>query len=206
VYKQVKSHPFPGMEGLNVQASYNLSRIVTSSQGSDNSDQFFSGLSWDNDNPNTYMGRSNLDHKHQVTLAFVMTLKYGPRIGLTGAFRSAPPTNLTLDSQTATGGIFQSDITGDGTIGDLAPGTLPGDYMHRVKGSTLQSYVKNFNATQAGTLTPAGKALVSAGLFTPAQLTALNGTVQPIAALPQATALNNPASRNVDASFSYRFA
>ncbi len=203
VYKQVKSHPAPYLEDINIQASYNLSRIESSSGSPNSSDQFFSGLSWDNDNPNTYLGRSSLDHKHQVTIATVITMKYGPRIGLTGSFRSAAPTSLTLDAQTATAGIFQSDITGDGTIGDLAPGTLPGDYMHRVKGSTLQGYISNFNQTQAGQFTPAGNALVSSGVLTAAQLRALGGTIQPIAALPQATAYNNPASRSMDASFAY---
>ncbi len=57
--------------------------------------------------------------------------------------------------------------------------------------------------TRAGSLTPAGQALVSAGLFTQGQLTALNGVIQPIAALPQSSALANPTTRSMDASFSY---
>jgi hypothetical protein len=203
VYKQVQSHPAPGIERMNIQGSYNLSRIVTSSGSPNTSDQFFSGFSYDNDNPNQFMGRSSLDHTNQVTIATTFTLKYGPMIGLIGQFRSAAPTNLTLDAQNSTAGIFQSDITGDGTIGDIAPGTDPGDYMHRVKGSNLQKYVTNFNATQAGKLTPAGNALVSAGLFSQSQLTQLNGVVQQIANLPQATALNNSAFRSMDMNFAY---
>ena len=203
VYKQQSEHPAPGIVRMNVQASYNLSRIVTSSGSANSSDQFFSGLSWDNDDPNQYMGRSSLDHLNQFTIGTSITMKYGPTVGIVGGFRSAPPTSLTLDAQTATAGIFQSDLTGDGTIGDLAPGTLPGDYMHRINGSSLQGYITNFNATKAGQLTPAGQALVSAGLFTTAQLKALNATIQPIAALPQATALNNPAFRSMDVNFSY---
>jgi hypothetical protein len=203
VYKQDKAHPAPGIDHVNIQASYNLSRIVSSSGSPNTSDQFFSGLSYDNDDPNAYMGRSSLDHTNQFTLATILTLKYGPRIGITGGFRSASPTNLTLDDQTATGGIFQSDVTGDGSIGDLAPGTEPGTYMHAIKGSNLQGYISNFNATQAGKLTPAGNALVAAGLFTQAQMVAANATIQQIAALPQPTALNNSAFRSMDINFAY---
>jgi hypothetical protein len=205
VVKEVKTHPAPGVDAINFQGSYNLSRVESAYNNTGSSDQFFvaSNNVWDNDNPMAYMGRSSMDHKHQVTFATIITMKYGPRIGLTGQFRSASPTSLVLDSQTATAGIFQSDLTGDGTIGDLAPGTLPGAYMHGVKPSNLQSYVTNFNSTKAGSLTPAGQALVSAGLFTPQQLSTLGGVVQPIAALPQQTALANPTTRSMDASFSY---
>jgi hypothetical protein len=203
VYRQVTARPVRGIEHVSVQASYNLSRIVSSSGSTDNSDQFFSGLSYDNDNPNAYMGRTSLDHKHQVTLATTLALKHGPQIGIVGQFRSAIPTNLTLDSTSPTAGIFQSDVTGDGSIGDIAPGTLPGAYMHSVKSSNLQGYINKFNSTQAGQLTPAGNALVSAGLFTQAQLVAANATIQQIAGLPQATALNNPAFRSMDMNLSY---
>ena len=180
VYKQVTAHPVRGVENMNLQVAYNLSRIVSSSNNS-TGDQFFSGLSYDNDNPNAYMGRSGLDRTNQLSMGGAFTVKYGPTIGLIGHFYSALPTTLILDDQTPTAGIFQSDVTGDGSIGDLAPGTLPGAYMHGVKPTTLGKYINNFNATQAGKLTPAGNALVTAGLFTPDQLTALGGTIQPIA-------------------------
>lgn len=208
VYKQVKNNPAPGITSVNIQGSYSMSRVVSSygAGSTDSSDQFFgsSASSWDYDNPTLYMGRSALDHKHQVTMAAIFNLKYGPRVALTGQFRSAAPTNLTLDNLNGgTGGIFTSDVTGDGTVGDIAPGTLPGAYMHDVKPSTLQKYVTNFNQTKANTLTPAGQALVSAGLMTPQQLIALGGAIQPIANLPQQNALANPTFRNIDASFAY---
>jgi hypothetical protein len=206
VYKQVAAHPAPGIERLNLQISYSFSKIVSTYRAGvdeDTSDQFFSGLAWDSDNPTLYMGRSSLDHTHQVSMGGAFTVKHGPTIGLIGHFYSAPPSTLVLDSQNPTAGIFQSDVTGDGTIGDLAPGTEPGDYMHRIKSSSLGKYIKDFNSTRAGTLTPAGQALVTAGLFTPGQLSALGGVIQPISQLPQATALNNPAFRSLDVSFSY---
>ncbi len=205
VFHQSASHPAPGIAAANVQISYSLSRIVgtAGNGGTGGADQFFSNTPADNDNPNQFIGRTGLDHKHEVTFGSVFTLKYGPRVGLIGHFFSAPPTTLTLDSSNPTGGIFTSDITGDGTIGDIAPGTAPGDYMHRIKPSNLGAYISNFNSTQAGKLTPAGQALVTAGLFTSAQLTAIGGTVQPIAQLPQTIALANPTTRAFDANFSY---
>ena len=187
---------------MNVQVSYSLSRIV-SSAGTGTSDQFFSGTSWDNDNPNEYMGRSSLDHTNQLSMGGSFIVKHGPVVGLLGHFYSAPPSSLTLDTSNPTAGIFQSDLSGSGLIGNLAPGTEPGDYMHRIKGNNLGQYINNFNQTQAGQLTPAGKALISSGLFTQAQLTNLGGVVQQLATLPQATALNNPAFRSLDMSFSY---
>lgn len=205
VFKQNATHPVPGIDNMSVQASYNLSRIVSSQDPGTGAagDLFFSGLSWDSDNPSQYMGRVGLDHTNQFTIGTSFQVKYGPRIALLGAFRSAPPSNLTLDSQTTTGAIFQSDVTGDGTIGDIAPGTEPGDYMHRIKSNNLQKYITNFNQNYAGQLTPAGKALVASGLFTTDQLIAANATIQPIASLPQTNAQNNPATRSLNATIAY---
>jgi hypothetical protein len=202
VYKQVVNNPVRGVKSMNLIGSYNLSRIVSTSDNS-TGDQFFSNYSFDNDNPTRFMGRASLDHKHQVTIGGSFTVKYGPQIGIIGQFRSAAPENLRLDTTNPTGGIFTSDVTGDGTTGDIAPGTDPGDYMHRIKSDNLGKYIANFNATQANTLTPAGQALVSAGLFTQGQLTSIGATIQPIAALPQANAIKNPAFRSMDVNFSY---
>jgi Carboxypeptidase regulatory-like domain len=206
VYKQVTAHPMPGVESANVQVSYNLSQIVSSSNNT-TSDQFFSGLSYDNDNPNAYMGRAGLDHTNQLSFGGSFTLKYGPQIGMIGHFYSAAATTLLLDttngSGSSAGDIFVSDVTGDGTAGDVAPGTLPGDYMHRVNGRNLGKFINNYNSTLAGTLTPAGQALVNAKLFTAAQLSAIGAVQQPMATLPQATGLNNAAFRSMDVNLSY---
>ncbi len=206
VFRQVAQHPAPGIQQSNLQISYNLSRIVSNVEGttgSTSSDQFFSPGAWDYDNPTQYIGRSGLDHKHEVNFGGSFTLKYGPQIGLIGHFYSAPPSTLYLDSSQASGGIFISDVTGDGSIGDLAPGTLPGDYMHRIRPNSLGSYVSTFNSRYAGRLTPAGQALVNAGILTQSQLTAIGATIQPIALPPSSAALANPTTRSLDVSFSY---
>lgn len=210
VYRQVVTRPMPGLESSNLQVSYSLSKAVAtgdavgSSSASGTSDSFFAGNIWDNDNPGTIIGRSTLDHKHQVNFGGSVTLKYGPKIGLIGHFYSAQPNSLTLDSGVLlNGNIFQSDLNGDGTTGDLLPGTNPGDYMHEVKANTLQGRINAFNATYLGRLTPAGQALVNSGLVTQQQMVAMKATIRPIANLANSTALNNPAFRSMDVNFSY---
>ena len=206
VYREQTSRPVPGIERSNVQVSYNLSRIVSTSNNT-TGDQFFSNTSYSNDDPARYIGRDQLDRKHQVSFGGSFLVKYGPEVGVIGHFYSALPQTLTLDSSTSpsdpVANIFKNDLDGDGTIGDLAPGTLPGDYMHRVKPSNLSAYINNFNATQQGKLTPAGQALVNAGLLTQAQIMALGGTVQKLPNAISGSAPSNPMYESVDLTFSY---
>ena len=74
--------------------------------------------------------------------------------------------------------------------------------MHRIKGSGLNRLINNYNAAFAGQPTPAGKALINAGLLTLQQLQALNGVQQQIATAPTSP-INNPAFRAFDATISY---
>jgi hypothetical protein len=213
VYRQQSAHPLPGVVSSNLQVSYNFSRIIsTANPGINNGnsgigDQFFSSPSYDYDHPTLFMGRNGLDHTHQISFGGSATLKYGPQIGIIGHFYSAAATDLNLDNAgtagSATGGIFQSDVTGDGTIGDLVPGTNPGYFMHQYNGATLNRLINQYNATQAGQLTPAGKALVAAGLFSQQQLALLQATQQPMAPVPEALGPQNAFYRNVDLSIAY---
>ena len=50
--------------------------------------------------------------------------------------------------------------------------------------SGLNSIISSFNSTYAGKLTPAGQALVTAGLFSASQLAQLGGVIQSIAPAP----------------------
>jgi hypothetical protein len=213
VLREQKAHPAPGIVNSNLQIAYSFSRAVSTANPATNAgntgvgDQFFSSPSYDYDNPTQYMGRSGLNHTHEISFGGSTTLKYGPQVGIIGHFFSAAATNLYLDnagtSSGAAAGIFQSDVTGDGTIGDIVPGTNPGDYMNTYKGRNLNQLISQYNATQAGRLTPAGNALVSAGLFTPAQLVALHATQQPIAPATEAIAPENAFYRTLDVNFSY---
>ena len=193
-----------------MQVSYALSRIVGST-GTPNSssqvvsDQFFAGgRPWDNDDPNRYIGRNNIDHTNELSMGGSLGIKYGLQVGFIAHFFSAPPASLTLDDSTgAAGQIFTTDVVGDGSYGDLVPGTNPGAYEHQIKGGrSLNTLIGNYNAINAGQVTPAGQALVSAGLFTPNQLAAIGAVQQPIASAPS-NPLNNAMTRTFDLSASY---
>jgi len=213
VFRQQSTHPAPGIVSSNLQVSYSFSRIVSTANPAINNgntgigDQFFSSPSYDYDNPTQYMGRNGLDHTHQISFGGSATLKYGPQVSIIGHFYSAAATDLNLDNGGITGdqtaAIFMSDVTGDGTVGDLVPGTNPGYFMHEYKGNNLNKLIDQYNATHAGQLTPAGQALVSAGLFTQSQLSQLQAVQQPIARVQEARGPENAFYRNVDMSFAY---
>ncbi len=74
--------------------------------------------------------------------------------------------------------------------------------MHQIKGAGLSKLINNYNTTQAGTLTPAGQALVAAKLFTAQELVELNAVKQPLAQAPL-NPLQNAAFRTLDLSVSY---
>jgi hypothetical protein len=69
------------------------------------------------------------------------------------------------------GEIFRSDLTGDGTVGDLLPGFIgsTGKYSTSKLTKSIDFYDSNF----AGKLTPAGSVLANAGLITADQLVKL---------------------------------
>ena len=89
-------------------------------------DQFFNNAPFDIDNPKLYLGRNNIDHTNEVSFGGGINVKYGATIGFAGHFFSAPPTNLSIANSGQAGEIFRSDVTGDGTVGDILPGTVPG--------------------------------------------------------------------------------
>ncbi len=95
------------------------------------------------------------------------------------------------------GGIFQTDITGDGTgdgssasnrgLGDLLPGTNIGGFGRSFGTNGLNKLITNYNTNLVGQPTPAGQVLINNGLFTAAQLQALGGVIggsTPTATLP----------------------
>lgn len=203
--REQKAHPAPGILDSTLEVSYAYSRFITSASGG-SSDQFFLSSAYDNNHPTEYMGYGSLDRTHIFSFGGSATVKYGPRIGFIGHFNSAPPTTLTLDTTgndgSGLGEIFQTDITGDGTTGDFLPGYQQGAYSRKIKSNQLNKVISNYNATSAGQLTPAGKALVSAGLFTAAQMSAI-GAVTPTLGSAPASAYPNPIFRQVDLTVSY---
>jgi hypothetical protein len=173
-------NPFRGVKHLNLIASYTLSRFKSEAQ-----DQDFVNNAVDFNNPLSFYGPSGLDRTHQVSLGAVMDLPAATRFALTTHWYSAAPLTLRLPQSGNPGEIFFSDVTGDGTVGDVVPGSNVGAFGRDIKASDLNNFIGAYNSKSAGQITPAGQALVTAGLFTPAQLTSL-GAVTPTLALAPA--------------------
>ena len=112
---------------------------------------------------------------HQFSFGGVMDLPLALRLSFAAHFYSALPATLYLPPSGG-GDIFTDDLTGDGTgggttdfsRGDVLPGTNLGAFGRTVHGgSGLNKVIDSFNSSVAGTPTPAGQAVVNAGLMTP---------------------------------------
>lgn len=174
--QDVKS-PMRGIKHLNLQASYALSRFDSVAE-----DQDFISNAVDFRNPLHYIGPNSLDRTDQISVGAVADMPAGLRLGVISHYDTALPGTLVLPSTGLPGEIFRTDITGDGTTGDILPGTNTGSFGRSVKVGDLNNVINAYNSKYGGTLTPAGQALVQAGLFTSAQLTKLGAvtpTIQP---------------------------
>lgn len=181
--KQQVQHPMPGVRALNLQVSYSLSRLDSMV-----TDQDFGGGLTDFDNYNHYFGPSALDRTNQFSFGGVFNLVHGFQLSLIAHADSSLPQTLTLspgpERVPSTAQIFQSDLTGDGTDGDVLPGTNLGSFGRSVNAGNINKYIDAYNSKYAGQLTPAGQALVSAGLFSATQLQQLGGVTPTLANAP----------------------
>jgi hypothetical protein len=207
-YKQQVHSPFRGISGLNLQIAYTLSRF----EGNGGNDQNFSAVAFDFRNPTGAFGPTSLDRTHQFKFGATFDIAHhGPRLSVIGSFLSAAPSTLALNTggQFSPAEIFKTDLTGDGTVGDLISSTStkvgnPGTFMRGVTPGNLASVISNFNSNVAGTITPAGQALVSAGLFTQAQLVQAGAVVPQIPA-PLANNAGNTMFKDVDTVIAWPF-
>ena len=181
--KSKLTNPVRGIRRMNLIASYTLSRFK-SAAGNGAGDQDFINNASDWNNPLKFFGPTSLDRTHLISVGTVMDFPFATRLGLTAHYGSAFPITMTLPQSGAPGEIFLTDVTGDGTVGDVAPGTNIGSFGRSIKASDINKYISNYNSTFAGQLTPAGQALVSAGLFTQAQLVSLGGVMPTLQAAP----------------------
>ncbi|MGB8731292.1 MAG: hypothetical protein WCC99_08595, partial [Candidatus Sulfotelmatobacter sp.] len=82
------------------------------------------------------------------------------------------------------------------------PGTNLGAFQRGINIGNLQSFINNYNGRVAGTLTPAGTALVTGGVMTTADMTALAWTL-PTLANVQPGALGFPWLKSFDLKASW---
>jgi hypothetical protein len=202
------AHPAPGVRALNMQISYSFSRFVNTGgfnagNLTSNSDQDFVIAAVDNRNPLSYNGPSLLDRTHQLSIGVFGDLPWGFRAAGISHIYSGLSQSLNLQSTGASGEIFRTDVTGDGTGQDLLPGTKIGGFdRNGLNAGNLNGKINAFNSTYANQPTPAGQVLVNNGLFSLRQLQLLGGVVQPIANAPSGQVNMDPL-RDLDMKFSW---
>ena len=182
--RQTLRNPFRGMKLFDLQVSYSYSRYVSTARDGD-----FGSFAQDYRNPTGLLGPNALDRTHQLSFGGTADLPQNLRLTMIGHFYSPLPLNLNLPGP-GSGGIFVSDLTGDGTgdgsaasnggLGDLLPGTKIGAFGREVSVNGLRTRINNYNANNAGQATPAGQVLISNNLFTLNQLQQLGGVQQPL--------------------------
>ncbi len=171
------------IKGLSYTVGYALSSNNTTGGGGRPE---FIANTINNRDYNEAFGPSALDRRHNLTVSVSNDLIGGFRLDQIYRFQTSPPLSLFIPNNRGSSGIFTSDINGDGGIGgsspraDLLPGTNVGDFGRRISNlRDLNRVIANYNSEFANQLTPAGQRLVSAGLFTEAQLRAI-GAVTPV--------------------------
>ncbi len=183
-----KQNPFQGVKNLSLQVSYSLSRFESMAQDMD-----FTSYAYDYANINHFFGPNALDRTHQLSFGGSFDFPHAFRLAYNARFATALPVDMLLPSGTDPGAIYTSDWTGDGSNQDhVLPGTNVGSFGRDVKVSNLNNVISKYNTNVAGTLTPAAKALVNAGLVTSDQMVKLGGVMEPVAAAPAGQVANPP--------------
>ena len=166
-FKQDFQQPFFAFRAETLQVSYTFSKFISS--GGDNPSG--SAVAYDFRDAALYRGPSPLDRRHQISFAGTLDTRWGPRIFFAGRISSPAPTVLSMavpsgNSQTMAGEIFRTDFTGDGTTGDVfPPKTKAGTFDPPSGSSGIHNAISKYDANQAGLLTPAGQALVTANII-----------------------------------------
>jgi hypothetical protein len=204
-------NPIKGIRYLNLQVSYQLSRYDSMAADSD-----FINSAWDYADPNKFFGPNGLDRTHQLSFGGIMDLPGHFQASMIGHFYSALPTTMTLAPTNLPGGMFVTGVYGDGTgdgyatngangtSGAILPGTNLGSFGRGVNGSSIDNVINSYNQHYAEKPTPSGQALINAGLFTQAQLSAL-GAVMPLVNPAPANEANNGWLRDLDLNLNWTY-
>ena len=177
------------LQRLEVAITYTLSRYrsnIAEPNGS-GGDYSLMNVAEDYNRPHlSHWGDAGLDRTHQLTFMPTADLAHGLRLSMIAHLASPLPLSAYLPQQDGggvAGEIFRTDVTGDGTVGDLLPATIIGS-TGKYSTTNMTKAVAYYNANFAGKLTPAGEALTNAGLFTGQQLVTLGAYSPLIQTLP----------------------
>ena len=183
-----KANPFRGVRNMNFIVSYALSRFKTQAE-----DQDFITDAPSFANTSRFFGPNALDRTHQLSFGGAFNFPAAFQLSYSAHFATALPATLTMPGGTDPVALFFSDWYGDGSNqGHILPGTNIGSFGRDVKVSDLNNVINNYDKNVAGTLTPAGKALVGAGLVTQSQLVQLGGALESISPAPADAVGNAP--------------
>jgi len=161
--------PVSVIRRLNAQLSYSLSRY-----DSEASDGDFINSALDFNNPSKFIGPNGLDRTHQFSAGVIMDLPAGIRANFITHWYSSLPQTLTFFAPGNLEDIFQYDTSGDGQTGVApVPGSKVGSFGRDINASTLNTFLQQYSDKFGNQLTPAGQALVTAGLFSADQLKSL---------------------------------
>jgi hypothetical protein len=183
-YKTSVANPTRRVQRMDVAIAYAWSRYRTNIAEPNGSggDYSLMNVAEDYNRPHLgHFGASGLDRTHQLTFSPTAELPHGLRLAMIAHLASPLPLSVRVPQQDGSGvagEIFRSDLTGDGTVGDLLPQTFIGS-TGKYSTSNLTQVIKHYNTTYAGQLTPAGNALVASGLFSQAQLQQSLGAFAP---------------------------
>lgn len=175
-------HLAKGVDDVNLQTAYTYSHYDATGTAS-LGDADFGGNGDDYNNPTKYFGPTSLDRHHQFSVGLSMKSFGGVEFNTIAHLYSSLPTSLNLPT-VGVGDIFTDDVTGDGTIGDLVPGTNVGAFNRKYNGTSINRLISQYNSQYAGKPTPAGQALINANLFTSTQLSELGGVLESLAQAP----------------------
>ena len=104
-----------------------------------------------NRNVEANFGTAPLDRRHRFTFNGILELPKGFRLSALSTIYSGVPASILVGS---------ADLNGDGISGDLLPGTRRGSLGREVADvAGLNSAIRNYNRTLAGTLNPRGQRL-----------------------------------------------
>jgi hypothetical protein len=165
-----------GIQHWDLAFSYTYSKYQSNVASADGSGGDFSILSRAEDYNRPHVGHfgpSGLDRRNMFVIAPTFDLPRGPRLSIIAQLDS--PLELSarlpqLDGGGVAGEIFRTDATGDGTVGDLLPGTTVGG-LGGYSGSDLGKAIASYNGNYAGRLTSAASALINPNGTTPALFT-----------------------------------
>jgi hypothetical protein len=203
---QRAAHPVRYVDAMNMTGAYTYSHFngtgsYTSIGAQSGGDQDFAEPALNYDKPSNFFGPAGLDRHQQFSASLGLEMLKGLRIDTIAHLYSSLPLSLNVPV-TGAGDIFISDFDGDGTTGDIVPGSNVGSFMRTVGPHNINNLINSYNTKYTNQLTPAGAQVVKAGVLSAAQLQALGG-VSPALPLAPPNQVGNDILRIWDVKASY---